>query len=363
MKYVFVISLLLTLSLHVFSQPVITRNHLMFPGDDFVTASVAVVPDPGSGGAQVIWDFSAVQQEGVSGFAVEEADETPYASDFPGANIAFVDPSPNASFYQYHFIDGNAWEEHGSVSAGSTTPYRLNYDDPRTFLQFPVMYNGQWQDNYTYTLEYYTAPPYTTLGEGSVDVSVDGYGSLILPQATFSDVLRVQIIGESTDTTVLGQGLYERNYLHDTTYVWLSPSYHAVLCTYITSVIERITTVISGDTMNFPETIEFVGFSFDPTAEPSSSLHDPVQPGIYALWISPNPVEQRMNVEFSSPEAQEMELSLQDQTGRCAYHQVIPAHQGENHVEVILSEIPSGMYVAWLKSWDGVDVQKIIRIK
>ncbi|HLF63534.1 MAG TPA: hypothetical protein VI603_07270, partial [Saprospiraceae bacterium] len=197
MKYVFAISLLLTLSLHVFSQPVITRNHLMFPGDDFVTASVAVVPDPGSGGAQVIWDFSAVQQEGVSGFAVEEADETPYASDFPGANIAFVDPSPNASFYQYHFIDGNVWEEHGSVSAGSTTPYRLNYDDPRTFLQFPVMYNGQWQDNYTYTLEYYTAPPYTTLGEGSVDVSVDGYGSLILPQATFSDVLRVQIIGES----------------------------------------------------------------------------------------------------------------------------------------------------------------------
>jgi hypothetical protein len=190
---------------------------------------------------------------------------------------------------------------------------------------------------------------------------VDGYGTLMLPQSTFDDVLRVRIIAEATDTSAIGNGLSERNFIHDTTFVWLSPSYHGPLCTHVSSVTMRRTTLTIGDTIVIPETLEYHGFSFDPMAEPSSSIGD-VSVGLHALHISPNPFGEIIHLEFVSDQSQEMLLSLRDLHGRILHHEALTAVNGENAVQVTLPPMPSGTYVALLSSRDGVDMQKLIRI-
>ncbi len=359
MYKVIVFSLLLTPSSSSIAQPVITRNHLMFPGDEFFVAGTGLVPHHGNGGANVNWDFSSVQQNSMATNTVENSDDTEYASDFPDENIAFLDQTPGSPFYQYELITENVWEEHGYVVPENSV---VTFDNPRTYLQFPFTYDDQWQDAFSYEIEYQTDPPFITFGAGIIDVRVDGYGTLVLPQSTFDEVLRVRIIAETTDTTVLGAGLYERNYFHDTTFIWFSPLYHGPLCTHVNSITMRTTTVIAGDTLHFPETLEYHGFSFDPLAESSSSVYDELSVGIHALNVSPNPIEEAMHVEFTSDHVQEMVFLLQDLNGHVLYTVPITALHGENNIDIILPEIPSGTYVAVLQSVHGTDLKKLIRI-
>ena len=359
MKSCITISCLLTLSSILYAQPIITRDNLVVPGDELHVGIVDAAPAPGPGGANVIWNFSSIEPSSVATLDVEDADDTPFADDFPGANIAFVDNTPNAQTFQYLSITNSAWEEHGSFFPGSL---RITYENPRTVLQFPVMYNGQWSDDYTYTISYETIPPISTFGEGNYDTRVDGYGTLILPEATFNDVLRVRILGESTDTTDLGAGLYERNYFHDTTYLWLSPSYNAPLCAYTGSLIMRTTTVISSDTMTFPETITFKAFSFDPDAEPSS-VTEHIQPGLYDMRISPNPFEELLQMKFIAVQDQEMVFVLRDLHGNTVCEQSILAQAQENKVEIPLGDLPSGTFIAMLYSEQGIDIQKVIHVR
>lgn len=359
MKTFATFSLLLTLLSFGVAQPIIHRSHLLAPGDPFFVGSVSTVPDPGSSGANAVWDFSSVQAGNTALNTTVMASATPFAGDFPSANIALVDQTPGATFYQYILLDEGVWEEHGYVDPGFSN---VTFGNPRTFLEFPVSYQGQWQDDFTYTIEYLVGDPVTTRGEGNVRVNVDGYGTLMLPQSTFDDVLRLRIIAEATDTTNFGGGLYERNYVYDTTIVWLSPSYHAPLATHIRSRTDRTTTVIIGDTLVVPETLEYSGFSFDPMAEPTSAILEAADIGLAELQISPNPFEQQLHIAFNAQKDSEVVMRVLDIHGREFHHEMMSVVEGKNVVDIMLPELQSGSYLMSFQTDKGVHVRKLIKI-
>lgn len=363
MKCIYAVSLLLTLSVFSIAQPVITREDVVFPGDDFRISSTMTIPSQGSSGPNVTWNFGSVMPAASTTILVDEADDTPYADNYPGSNIALVDMTPGSQFYQYYNLDNDIWEELGNISPQGAPPTQVTYNDPRTYMQFPVAYNGQWQDSYTYTINYGTVPPITTFGEGSFNALVDGYGTLILPQATFTDVLRLRLIGSSTDTTELGMGLYERNNFSDTTYIWLSPSYHSPLATHFSGFATRITWVIfSGDTMAFPESIGYGSFTYDPQAEPTSALKD-VVPGLHRLEITPNPFSESMDVVFNVKESGDVHFRLTDLYGNVVLEEKMHASAGENKISLQPQNIIPGSYVATLQSDEGMDIQPIVHIE
>ena len=335
MKFFSTVSLILTLISIGMAQPVINRSHLMFPGDDFYQALATSIPDPGPAGAVVVWDFSGVQGGGTTELTAVNPDETPFAAQYPGSNIVFVNTVQGSESYSYQLITENVWEEHGYVSGIATA----QFTDPRTYVEFPVAYLSQWQDAFSYMIEFQIDPPAFTMGEGTIDVRVDGHGTLLLPQAGFDDVLRICIITEATDTSDLGDGLYERNYYFDTTYIWMSPSYHASLCSHNRSTVLRTTTIIFGDTLIFPETLRFSSFSFDPMAEPISAIDAQLDNSGLKFSVSPNPFMETLKIAFTSDRFQEMHLTLLDQSGHIIRRDRILAEPGENIKTLQLSEI------------------------
>jgi hypothetical protein len=181
----------------------------------------------------------------------------------------------------------------------------------------------------------------------------------MLPQAVFEDVLRVRIIAEATDTTVLGQGLYERNYIHDTTYIWLSPSYHAPLCMLVNSSTDRVTTLIGADTMTFPEELEYHSFIFDPIAEPASATGG-LGKSESEFQIFPNPFKGFLQLEFTSNETQSVTFALRDLYGHEVFSKQFTALQGPNLIPVHLPDIPPGPYLAFLQSAGEIRIRKIL---
>lgn len=359
MKTLATLSLLLTLISHGIAQPEIHRSHLLMPGDPFFVGSVNAIPDPGSAGANTVWDFSSVQASSTALNTTVMASATPFAADFPGANIALVDQSPGETFYQFILLDDGVWEEHGYIAPGIS---KVTFANPRTYLEFPVSYQGQWQDDFTYLIDYLIGDPVTTRGEGNVRVNVDGYGTLMLPQSTFGDVLRLSIIAEATDTTNFGGGLYERNYVYDTTIVWLSPSYHAPLATHIRSRTDRTTTIIIGDTLIVPETLEFNSFSFDPMAEPTSAIREAADIGLSELQISPNPFEQQLQIAFNAEQNAEVLIKVIDVRGLEFHQETLSMIDGKNILNVNVPDLHSGSYLISFQTDKGVHVRKLIRI-
>lgn len=339
------------------AQPVIHRNDLMVPGD-LVRAVVAVqVPHPGPAGTMVHWDFSGVQEgSGGSRLNVATAQSTPYFNLFPASNLAFVDGSLTPQYYQYNLLNNLLWEDHGHVVPSF---YELKYHGPRTMMVFPCTYNTQWNDNYAYTIDYLIDPPVSTEGQGTLQAIADGYGSLSLPQGTFSNTLRTRTIAMSTDMTLLGPGLFEQNTIRDTVYTWLTPDYHTPLCTYARSIIHRRTMTVF-DTLD--EVFDVSSFTFDNTAEPVSSVNGATTQQGIDVRISPNPFAQELLVGFVSHQGGMSGIAIYDMPGNTVHAENILVIPGKNTHRLTIPPLPPGPYLLVLQNGEHTVTKLIICI-
>src|SRR5690606_31768124 len=105
----------------------------------------------------------------------------------------------DSDFSGYYYFDFNGgFTEHGEVFLDGTGVDQAVYSDPLTFFTTPLTVSSAGSDSYakvTYTL---WAPVNTS---GSHAWSVDGYGTLILPNATYTDVLRIHAV-QSVETII-----------------------------------------------------------------------------------------------------------------------------------------------------------------
>ena len=342
------------------SQAIINRSDLIMPGDAIYFDGVDVIPAPGASGAAVTWDLSGI--DGDSTPVRQEvllASETSYAAQYPDADLALHNDALGPGVYQYAETTGSAWLAHGNVVAGFTTS---QYSDPRQDLQFPLTYQTQWQDGFAYT-EVYDQIGVTYTGQGSLSASVDGYGTLVLPQATFDDVLRVRTLVVVMDTASLGAGLTEKNVRYDTMYTWLSPSYPGPLCTFHSIREEKTVYLITMDTI-IPdhETNLSKSFLYDPMAQVVSAVEAPLA-GRYQLTMFPNPVDGILSVQFDAGSALERRLSLTDIHGRQVCNMILPAAEGVQVVTLDTRAWPEGVLTAVLATAEGADVRKILHIR
>lgn len=351
-------TLFVTLAVILSAQPTITRGDLFGPGDEIFSVDVTIVPDAGPSGENVVWDFSSVQPDiEVFGQLAVLADTTPYFADYPQSNIALYTEALGTQVYQYSLVDNSAVQQMGSVIAGFTQEI---FQDPATYITFPCTYNSQWDDDFAFTITFDVNPIVTT-GEGSLEAVVDAYGTLILPHATFNDVLRIRIVENSSDSTDLGLGFAERNVNLDTSYHWISPSYYGPLCSRSKLIQQHYAYLITPDTVIVDvETINDASFTYDPMSGGSATQN--VQPGRYALHVSPNPIAETVQVSFTTQQPGNMQFLLQDLRGMVIYRQTLNVQAGDNMVTLTLPEMPAGAYIAFLQSADGADVQKLIKM-
>jgi hypothetical protein len=166
------------------AQPVIVDGTSMPPvGYSDSIAMITSAMSPGTGGANITWDFSSLAPV-VGGMAkVVDPATTPYASTFPTANYV-IELTPNGvpgSMYEYYNITNTKWEILGS-NYSITTPGGDYTPNPKTMMPFPFSFNQSETD------------AFQKVGSSasSVTITYDGFGTLITPYRINSNVIRIK---------------------------------------------------------------------------------------------------------------------------------------------------------------------------
>ncbi|MCZ7602697.1 MAG: T9SS type A sorting domain-containing protein [Melioribacteraceae bacterium] len=212
MKKVVISFTFLLFSLTIQSQIVVTQtdieNHLQI-GNGILNYSdtIGIDVDIGTPGENS-WDFENHPFHLEFDVDVVDPGSTPKADLFSSATHALItnyDVGQNeATSYTYLIIeDGNYGEDGLYFIAGvssSTSEVTIENDPPGNILQFPVNYQDSWTTSHTKitTTELNGVPISNTEAEETSSKLVDGYGTIVLPDGTTEEALRIKIEGERT---------------------------------------------------------------------------------------------------------------------------------------------------------------------
>lgn len=227
MRNTFTLPLLLAAA-GLFAQP--TINQFTFvPSISILLDAEFPITSEGAAGANVTWDYSSLA------FSTEQFTYTaqtvatiPGANKFPGATGAYaVDLTQGITGYYFYDYSGG-FSEHGEVITGAGPDLFIPYSDPMTYCTTPIAFGGSGSDDYASTS---LITGMNSKTKGVLTWSVDGYGTLKLPNASYTSVLRVHTIAKETIiTTVAGTPITTEN--QEESWLWFKVGYPLPLLTY-----------------------------------------------------------------------------------------------------------------------------------
>lgn len=215
------------------AQPVLTQSSIGATGSIFFLG-VDTVPSPaliGSAGASQSWVMTSLGVDDLDTALFLVPTGLPNAGDFPTSNFAVVQSSQGGVAYfestsSYLDLLGAAGDVDGSGNYLS-----LHQNPPLRTIQFPFTYLDQYASSSTADITFDAS----SLGIPFVDsvrfknvqdqlTVADGWGTLSLPSANFTNVLRTKRIVSQVDTiwahTFLGWQLAQDTAYTDSTFTW-----------------------------------------------------------------------------------------------------------------------------------------------
>jgi hypothetical protein len=338
------------------AQPTLQNNVYPEVGD-VITTTTAVTANnitEGSAGANQTWNFSGLQpdpQFSSTTFNFVAVGTTPYAADFPGANLAQVVVA-DTPVYAYYKVETNQL----SILGSATQDFSLTYTNPQIALKTPLSFNGSFQDTYTGLLEL-TGQGITFQNAGNRTTTYDGYGTLQTPSGTFNNAIRLKTVSTEKDSVGFGPGTYSITETVLTSYDFYVPNRVGPQVTV--SYTEGVsTTVIPGFPPIVEETpltknIDYVSSFVTAAPEPAAVL------GMSIESVGPNPATDHLNVRFTETQANRpLQLLVTDMTGKVL--QTI-AVDGDASVVIPVGALAPATY--FLTLTDGKAVQTLRWVK
>ncbi|MGZ3941612.1 MAG: T9SS type A sorting domain-containing protein, partial [Bacteroidia bacterium] len=281
------------------AQPIIQSTGLMpfgFTCDVAFTSSVS----PGSAGANQTWNFSGLSLTPGGSLNVVSPNSTPCASSFPSANWAENIPTPAVNYYVLSSSQLEVVAENipSACSGGSS----ITYSDTKIVLKFPMTYNSSFSDGYV-----------SSAGSGTVTTTYDGYGTLIVPTGTLTNVVRIKIVDGSS-----------------TSYEWLTtgnPWYPAVLAQ------SNATILFSNPAVNVSEIKNDI---------------------IFRMY--PNPANDKLFIE--APVSERQEVFVYNVNGQMLLSKKISGNE-----EIDLASVSEGVYSINIKNEKGISSKRLVVVK
>jgi hypothetical protein len=290
MKKIQQLMLSLALPCLSFAQPTITNagdltigTVLKFKSCDGSTVTA------GSAGANQVWNYANVTQlqDTVTEWMVHPSTTT-NGNLFPSANL--VEKYSDGKFV-YLNKTTNENQMVGYVDTTQSFP-PTDYPDPMLIIKRPITFGNVFTDNFVMT---------GSSTPGTITLNADAYGTLILPNGTFTNVLRVKM-------TIVHPFFSVENY------IW----YDGIKTSALLKLSEY-------------DSFEYLLSEFVPTALKKEIMET-------VMEAFPNPADHVLN--FSSE--QEGTLMIFDQTGKAV--RTIITQQGTSAVPV--KDLPNGIYNA-----------------
>jgi Secretion system C-terminal sorting domain len=178
----------------------------------------------GSAGAAQTWNFASITPVSagtVATYGTGGVSATDLGT-FPSANIVQTFTNGQKSFFT---TNTNSYQFQGIIAGAQV----INYSNPEDQLRFPMTFGTTSYTDAFVAMVDNGAQQYSRIGTSSV--VADGYGTLILPGGTYTNVLRVKNTQIYQDSINLAPGL---DYIYEYTnvqYLWYLPNNHAPIFT------------------------------------------------------------------------------------------------------------------------------------
>jgi len=319
--------LLLAVTAH--AQPTLTNaNNNFLAGTSFIQYTGSAT-SPGASGANVVWDFSAIGTSAGNSYSYTACSSSTNCGTFPGSNVVIAQPPTTG-----YFIVDNTRQAVNGAAVGSTN---IIYSNPEDMLRFPFTYNNTYTDNFSAN---FTSGGSSFVRSGSVTVTADGYGKLILPNGTYNNILRVKRVETYTDTWS-GPTI---NYSSEI-YAWYSPAKRE-------NLLSKSSITVAGNTTDYPITYT----NQTPTAIGNLAIAE----GSVNLY--PNPARDLVHVRFEADKATTADVILTDLTGRMI--NTLPAvsiASGSNDIKMNTVGLSAGLYLVRLTA-DGQSITRKVEV-
>jgi len=316
-----------------YAQPTLTATGLNpVAGDVFY----GIQGDPGgtsagSDGASVTWDYSFLTQTGKDTTTMLACASTPYCDSFPGSNIALFDNNQ----YEYASAGSSALSGIGVYQDGLAVRIEGNLD----IVYYPLTYNSTHIDSYAVTVNYMGLYEHSSVKDSFV---CDGYGTLMLPTGTYTNVLRLHQITVETDSLAYG-GSSEVETYGTEGYDWYAGDFHHSLLHLDFDTSESATDPVDIEYYTLPTT----GVASVTTEE--------------ALKVFPNPASDNINLSFSLQDTKDASVSISDVTGRVLFMKNEDALAiGQNNLSFSTAGFPAGVYMVQLQSAGTHITRKVV---
>jgi hypothetical protein len=258
----------------------------------------------------------------------DDPDNTDFGGQYPSADVAAVfSQGGTTQIAFYEFLSDGVYLVGAEVVGITSQPYT----NSRRELSTPMTYLDSYQDSAYFVS---TTNGFESLGASSYDVEVDGYGTLITPQATYEDVLRLRIVENLVITLEIGGQVISETITEIETYSWMIDEFPYPVMLISESTTNGISSTasryISGDALNV--------FSADKQLD--------------RLKAFPVPAVDELNIDLGSNEISNGVLRVFDLKGAVVMEQNIQRNAGVLSLNV--APLRSGFYTVQISSDTGI---------
>jgi len=259
----------------------------------------------------------------------------------------------NASTYaiQTRSGKGTTYEQTSATAISQTGVYVDSgdlavYSNPMDLLRLPFTYGNNYVDTFAGGVLFTPSglSPVVAFESGTVTVSADGYGTLILPgPVSYTNVLRVHSSQSYRDSANLfGTPVIQTYDLES--YTWYQPGYHSPLLTIAMASSATVHT----------KTVTY--------AARQIANHDAV-PRVADIQSSvrvyPNPATGALFVSYNNATNSRVTTTIEDVTGRVMGVVADQATNGLTQLSYNTTGLASGTYFICVRSAEGLSRQKL----
>ncbi len=314
--------------------PLTAANFSPQLGEHFNLKMATYMP-PGNAGANQTWNFSGmVTSSNTTSDYVSRA-AAPFPANVPAANLVSKSATNE---YEYIETTPTAIRTHGAYSAAQNM--FITYSNPLD-INLPINYNGVNTDAYKATFST-NGLNFTRIGTATI--SYDGYGTVITPAGTFSNILRLKIMDVLRDSANFG-GTFP--YVINTTietYDYILTGTHIPLL--------RLVKMTSGTTVQS-------GAIYLDASSISGQAEELAQE--MKLNVYPNPASEAATIQFKLKAAAKVKVSLLNIVGQEVLNLQEELVTAENQTQTLpVGNLPKGVYFVKISIGDKVATKRLV---